>query len=275
MLHMSREGKFENPTATQKRIESKDSTRDPSLLPPNEEGVLFSLHDKTEHQKTNPSQIEKETLNKLHSDVEHCECYPLFEKYVSGEIPTLERMFSNVGPFLQDLSKEIDKESARVTQGGADEVLQETQTMRGLLEGREQQLHSSIQRYVRTVIRFKHLARLSADGTRDVKKQYVEADQNRRRAHDALLDTLSVYGTLVHKAMEDGYSRDFESFPFVFWGHETDARTIGAKKAVIFSPETLRNRDFVRDWAIAADFVEQLKILGDNEWLESIRDRSL
>lgn len=238
-----------------------------------EENVLAELHDKTAAHAGRAHQAVAEDLERVHADIEKCQCLPLFRKYVAGEIPTLDRMFANLGLFLADLSKEIESEKILIQQGEPKEYLEELQKVHGLLSGREQQVRGAIQRYVSAVIRFRNLARLSVGGVRDVNKQYVEADHARRRAHDNLIESLSVYAGQVSLAIEQGYPMTFGTFPFVQWTIGSDARDIASNKTVIFSGDVLRHRDFIRDWAIVADFVEQLKLLGDEDFLQSMRDR--
>jgi hypothetical protein len=51
-------------------------------------------------------------------------------------------------------------------------------------------------------------------------------------------------------------------------------RTLDDKKAIIFSAAVIQNRDFVRDWAIVADFEQQFRALDDVEWFATVKGRS-
>lgn len=252
---------------------SAESAPETDFVPTaSEENVLSELHAKTEgHHRGEKLAPDHALLDKLHSDVEKCECFPLFKKYTGGHIPTIERMFRNTQPFLDALANEAERvrgESA----GEEDPYFKEVHTLHGLLAGREQQIRGAIQRYVHSVVRFRHLQKINAGGTRDVSKQFEEADRARRRAHNSLLESLTVYAAQARFAKENGYD-ELAAFPFAEWEPSMNANEIDEQKAVIFGPDVMRNRDFVRDWAIVADFAEQLEILGDDEYLNSMRDR--
>lgn len=235
-----------------------------------EENVLHDLHEKAAAHGKGETAVDPQSLQKLHNDMESCECYPLFQKYVSGELPTLKTMFSNLDPLLDEMSKDV---AAGSSGGELDEHEKKIQQMQRLIAGREKQVRDSITRYVNSIVRYKHLAKLSAGGTRDMTKQFVDADQARRRAHNNLLDSLSVYAQQIKLTKREGYD-SFEKFPFEFWEIGENANEFGADKTPVFSEQVIKNRDFVRDWAIAADFAEQLETLGDNEYLQKIRGRS-
>ncbi|OGG52022.1 hypothetical protein A2704_00555 [Candidatus Kaiserbacteria bacterium RIFCSPHIGHO2_01_FULL_54_36b] len=238
-----------------------------------EENVLLAMHSRTDGRRGEKVPRDNALLGMLHDGVESCECYPLFKKYASGEIPSLERMFGNMQPLLDELKRSVDAEAARVAQGEPDDILKEEKSIYGLLAGREQQVRGAIQRYVTSVIRFKNLQRISAGGARDVSEQFVEADHARRRAHETLIEALRVYTAQVKLALENGYADSYKHFNFEFWRPGTDARDASTKNSLVFAPEVLGNRDFIRDWAIVADFVNQLQVLGDEEYINSMRDR--
>ncbi len=237
-----------------------------------EQNVLAILHEKTDGRQPGSPKPDEETLSVLHGDIEGCESYPLLQKYVSGELPTLKKMFDALKPFLSEFYKEIENERIRVSQGSSDAILKTIERIYGLLSGREQQVRAAIQRYVNSVVRFRHLEKLSAGGGRDLTEQFVKADHARRRAHDSLIESFKVHGAQVRALLNEGFGD--ESLPFVQWNSSDDARKFGVGKCVYFSEEVLRNRDFIRDWAIVADFAEQLELLGDDEYLKSMRDRS-
>lgn len=239
--------------------DENDSTFIPSA---NEEAVLAKLHETNEKHKSGAHSHEE--LEVFHKDIEHCECYPVFQQYLSGEIPTLDRMFGQTAAFLETYKKGLD----------AQEHDKDAHSAYSLLVGRESQIRSSVQRYVQSVIRFNRLRKLSLDGARDLSKQFQDADHSRRRAHNELITSLQLYAQLVTKAEEAGYHDSKTEFPYVFWDIAEDARNISPNKTVLFNAQVMQNRDFIKEWAIAADFAEQLESLGDGDWLNSIRDRS-
>lgn len=237
-------------------------------LPAAEQDILDLLHKKTEapHNKQAPD----ETMGKLHHDIERCGCYPIFKQYASGEIPTLDRMFQTIKPLVVEMDQEIQNERARVAKGENDFVLNHLEKCRGLLLGRESQIRGGIQRYVNSVIRFNRLRKSSAGGARDLTKQFEEADHARRRAHNDLIASLKTYVDVIENLWEESTGDElFKNFKFVSWKIGEDAREsdpVGDRNIVI-DKSALKNREFIRDWAIVADFHEQLKELGDEEWL--------
>ena len=232
-----------------------------------EEAVLAGLHGEAERHGDG-SKCNTETLTKLHGEVERCECFPLLGQYAAGQIPTLERMFVPLKPIIEKARIEI---SAEVARGIPENDIKDELKLLALLEGREQQVKESIRRYVSSVIRFHNLKRLSAGGTRDMHKQFEDADHARRRAHNSLIESLSVYLAGANNAADqDLLKRD----SFTTWHVGTDAREIPQGKVVIFDSDVLKNRDFIRDYAVVADMAEQLRILGDESWPETKRDRS-
>lgn len=231
-----------------------------------EEKVLAMLHDKT---STPGAHADKETLGLFHNEIERCECYPVLSKYTSGEIPTLGTMFRGLPALLTEFGAEIERDRKA---GASEEELRPLILMHGLISGREQQVRSSIHRYVNSVVRFQHLQKISAGGTRDVTKQFVEADHARRRAHDGLIDSLKVYAAQVAQLKTEGFDT-LKSYSFTHWNMGDDARRT-SESTLVFSPDVVRNREFIRDWALAADFSEQLTLLGDEAYLIEIGGRS-
>jgi hypothetical protein len=223
-----------------------DATEAPTAA---EEEVLEELHT-VAGQDRQPS---RETMAKLHQDIERCECYLLFAQYDKGTVPSLDRMFANTQPILSVVRQEI-----ALTQNPNDVLA--LQRSIDLISGREQAIRSAIGAYVRSVIRFQNLRRLSAGGARDVTRQFVDADHARRRAHNNLLDALTIYAQQVQTLAEEGFDTD-PSFSFVRWTPDMDASAVPADKTVVFDASVMKNRNFIRDWAIVADFAEQLKQL--------------
>ncbi len=227
-----------------------------------EETVLHALHAETDkHHREGGVPPKAETLGILHNNIAKTESFPLFREYVAGITPSPERM-------LRPLKSHIDVAKAALETDGSDE--QAMQTL-NLLSGREAQIRSSIGLYVRSVIRFKELQRISAGGVRDVTKQFSDADHARRRAHNNLIDSLRVYRDTLQKAVSEGL---LPGDCCAEWSMGADARAIGADKGIMFSNIVLQNREFIRDWAIVADFAEQFAALGDDAWLETMRGHS-
>lgn len=243
--------------------ENPSADTDSAFVPTaSEENVLADIHEKASLHRKEGKQSDPELVGRLHKDIEQCECSALFNQYASGEVPTLKAMFANLQSFLDAFAQEVEKE--KPADGESSETHQWMSSTHKLLSGREQTVRSAIQRYVNSVIRFKNLHKLAAGGSRDLNAQFVDADHARRRAHNALIEALSIYTEKIRSLAEEGFNQEtMSTFRFKTWDGRTDARTFGSDAVVFFSPEVLRNRDFLRDWAIVADFKEQLEILGD------------
>ena len=229
--------------------------------------VLYELHQQNQRCSRSGENCDVKTLDTLHKNIAHCECYPLFSDFVSGKIPSVERMMQSVMPALEKAKKELETE----VQKDGDKDSKNLLAMVTLLAGRQEQIKSSVRHYVQSVIRFRELERIALGGIRDVTKQFEQADHARRRAHDNLIKSVEIYSSTMHTvAFEDLIPNTLVAE----WSLGEDARSISPDKAIVFSAVVLRNRDFIRDWAIAFDFAEQLKALGDEHWLRTVRDRS-
>lgn len=224
---------------------SKESKEEAPHYEP-EENVLQALHHAVAL-KSSGEQAPETAI--LHERVDHCSCAPLLWKYVNGEIPSLERMFLTLSPLAEKIVSELGKESGDT---------QEEKKVASILAGREKAVRDCISAYVHSVMRFQQLQDASLLGSRDIKELFVAADKARRRAHDALIATLKMYTRTLQEAVSIGLIAQKE---FAEWSFGEDARTIAPEKAAIFSLSTLDNREFIREWAVVADFQVQLKIL--------------
>ena len=227
-----------------------------------EEAVLTKLHEAADKCKKDQEKPDEQTLEVFHKDIEKCECYPLLQKYTSGEVPSLKRMFSNVKNVVHDMEKEIAAEEASA-EGKPSEYLKSLTDTKNLLAGRELAIRSSVVRYVNSVIRFSRVQKSTLGGQLDDAKQFLAADHARRRAHESLIESLNVYATIVQKMIGEGYPDTSGNFKYERWKIGEDARLLDTRKSVIFDSSVMRNREFIKDWAIVADFVEQLESLGD------------
>lgn len=248
------------------KIARKEEAPEVAEPPTAEQDILEKLH--AENEREHDGRAPAETLGKLHQDIERCGCYPIFKQYASGEMPTLDRMFTNIKDLVAEMDRDIETERALVSEGEHPGLLQHLEKSRGLLLGRESQIRGTIQRYVNQVIRFNRLRKLQADGARDMVKQYEQTDHARRRAHNDLINSLTTYVQVIRDMRVEGAALNvYEHFNFSEWDTTNDARRVDKKTTVIFDPSVMQNREFIRDWAIVADFHEQLKELGDDEWL--------
>lgn len=238
-----------------------EKLKDFSAVRPNEdlsqridtEAVLTHLHRTTE----SAGAVRRDTVANLHNEILSTEQFGLFDQYIKGEIPTLERMFERLPAVIELALENLHKQEERY----GTEAVREEKALLKLLSGREKQIKYTIGQYIQSVIRFNTLREFSKGGARDVAAQFSEADKSRRRIHNQLLDSLSIYlQTIITVNKADLFSEGGTS-PFVVWERGMNARDIPEDKIVLFSSNVLSDRDFIRDWAIAADFAESLSLL--------------
>lgn len=85
----------------------------------------------------------------------------------------------------------------------------------------------------------------------------VTADSERRRVHEALLSSLSTMNNMLNKA------QDLVSVPAATTWRPGMVLPQGTAQEhpLVFAPEAIQDRHLIRDWAIVADGVEQLRIV--------------
>ena len=97
------------------------------------------------------------------------------------------------------------------------------------------------------------------EGRHAKQDRFLKADEARRREHDALLNSLQLFTITAKQAQEE---KLLAKGSVIEWTHGMDAKQLisNAGKILVFSQQTLANeRDYIKDWAIAADFDSQLK----------------
>lgn len=198
-----------------------------------------------------------EDIAHLHDSIHTCECGQVFDEYEEGSVPTLERMFGSLSERIEQADRALREEAERYSE---EEVEEEVRVL-SLLKGRERQVRTAVEMYVQSVIRFNTLKRLSYNGAREDKENFVRADQARRRLHNSLIESLRVYLKTAQEAERMGLFDDVrkEGSIFALWDIGTDARSIASDRTLLFSEKALERREFVRDWAVAVFFSERLK----------------
>lgn len=186
---------------------------------------------------------ERESIaHTLHDKLEHLNAAEMLHMYEAGTVPTLDSM---------DRSAEI---AISVLREDADDA--EAVTHAKLIEGQVTQIRRWSRRYVETVVKF-HTTRtaymrMSDEEQRDM---FVRADTERRRVHEALMASLTTFNNFLLKA------QDLATFPSpIEWkpGVSLSPGT-SQEQTVVFSADAIRDRNLMRDWAIVADAVEQLR----------------
>lgn len=205
-----------------------------------EDKVLDVLHQCTDG---NPRRnCDNKTKEALHREFETCEAYATYLAYAEGSLPTIENMTHGIEAMLAQAPQHAKEgpEAERVCK---------------MLSGRALQIRAASRSYVQSVITFNRQLsgagqfRLSDEERRD---QLIDTDKRRRRLHDALLDTLRVTYRTLMDAVDLGIAN---KSTFGIWEKGFDARQLPGTFS-IFAPQALDDRNFIRNWAIAADFAQ-------------------
>jgi len=219
-----------------------------------EEDLVAEVHSHRDRLKNGEEKIEEalEALPLIREGIAQLECYPIYREYVNGNVPTLDTFRNGTRLASETIASDLAQEK-----GLSSEDLSEELHVQKLLEGRAGSIEHAIDAYVRSVIKFHNLKRISRGGVRDMTKQFEQSDHERRRAHNHLLDTLQSTTQAVRDAVE------LKLIPLekvLEWNPGVES--IPQENAiVVFSPKILEDRNYIRDWAIAADFDERLREL--------------
>lgn len=178
----------------------------------------------------------------LHKGLERLEANDMLQKYEAGVVPTIE-----------SITKAAQEASAALLEDPDDA---EAAKLAKLLEGSVSSIRSWSRRYVASLLKF-HAAksqflRMSEMEQRDT---LVDADKDRRRIHDALLNSLSVFNQQLFDAQGiTTFASATEWVP----GKDFPSGTADSAP-MVFSKAAIADRNLIRDWAIAADLGEEIK----------------
>ncbi len=214
--------------------------------------MLAGFRESCEHESGHhPLGNERIDLYKsLHKYLDNLEDANFINKYEEGTLPTIASI---------NLSIEKAREALLTIPGDADAVRIEK-----LFQGQHGVIRNWCKRYVNTIITFhvKKNAWQLLNGT-DQRDAFVQADEERRRVHNALLDSLTRLNGLFLDAAE--YS-DFVAPPQ--WSKSTSLPPGSALHSpLVFSPSVIADRDFIKGWAIAANSVEEIKRILESDEL--------
>ena len=163
--------------------------------------------------------------------------------YDEGRVPTFQSLELATDIARAALEKAGDPEADRIAK---------------LLSERVRLVKQWSRRYVGSILRYRRseLARMRMNEN-EQRQEFFEADKDRRRIHDALLQTIGSMNELL-KAGEEyaAYGRPAEWVPGIPLPEGT-----AWEQAAIFSEKAIADRDLIRDWAIVADRVEEIKKL--------------
>jgi hypothetical protein len=116
-----------------------------------------------------------------------------------------------------------------------------------------------MQAYIRTIIQFHTIKRLSIGGVRDMTAQFARVDQERRNAHEGLLDSLRTMRQAVLAAAGTELIPKQNVIEWTMGMNAGELLSHNPHAVIVFSDRVLQDRNYIRDWAIAADFEERLK----------------
>ncbi|MDB5265468.1 MAG: hypothetical protein JWM39_181 [Parcubacteria group bacterium] len=186
----------------------------------------------------------------FHEDLDHLENAPMVGQYERGMIPTIDSLSEAARAASDPL--EADPEDAEAVRIGK------------LIRGQAASIRTWCRRYVSSIIKFhtvkRQLLRMNDEERRNA---FEHADGERRRVHESLLTSLRTFNSLLQEGKE--YA---EYKAAVVWqpGSVLEEGT-ATHEAVIFSSKALDDRDLIKDWAIAADCVEEMKkIIGSDDF---------
>ena len=215
-----------------------------------EDSIVAEMHSCLECLR-NGDAVPKST-EELHFEIEHTQSAPIFGQYETHAIPQLTTLEHSALFAADAIAREIEMHKK---EGVSEADLEEESKIEKILRGRSKAIGSGIRSYIRTILRFQQLARLRHGG-RDVLKQFEETDHQRRRAHNALIESLTAFTKAIEEAKEIDLLKDI---PVVEWQPGTQLPDGIENQIVVFSHRVLSDRNYIRDWAIVAELYERLK----------------
>jgi len=222
------------------------------------EEVLAHLNDALESCRHNPhSHTNRSEL--LHNEIETTEVGELFNNYEKHQIISLQDITESIRVVVKIL------ESIKTEVADEPEELQYVTSKYNLIRQRDVEINASVKRYVSSVAQFqtikKQQLRLLPEEYRD---KLVEIDTRRRKAHNALIETLSIYTRLINDLKNNDYLTDVNVLQWDFTHDSTDFK-VNDNNIAVFSEKILSNRDLIKDWSITAHLYQSLKIIEELE----------
>lgn len=214
----------------------------------NTEQVLALLH---EQKGAPPEDVDADEVATLHEDLCDKDDFFSLRRYEEGEFPTLASISATCERITEVLKEEV------ASAGSDHEYVEHIQNQMRFLQGRVQQLEYAVVSYARTVARF-YRVKLSREllDEDDFKERMTQVDQQRRRQHNVLLDTLRSINTLVSELASEGYLDDLH---IDYWGPDSNADPTSDLRLFESSQLLDSNRDMIRDWAITADIAKSFQ----------------
>ena len=237
---------------------------------PRTEDVVAHLHQHSEELKIGAVSPNEKFLSELRADIGRLDSYPVFKEYLEEQVPTLSVLAESSRRAVATMDTVFADWAAH---GIKAEDLKEEMKMKNLISGRLEAVRWDIATYIGKLIQFHNIKTKFLDpryeGDPDLKEQFEKVDAARRRAHESLLLSLGIMTATVLKAAEEDL---LEGHMIIEWVQGMSAHALMKNPAaiVVFSPSIFRtgdaiqarkNRSYIRDWAIAADFDEQFRAI--------------
>ncbi len=163
--------------------------------------------------------------------LEHSDLKNFYDKYNSGEITRARDIDETVNNIMETYQS-LDFDAPA-----------EIQSAVKLVQERGSEIRSAAKRYVKTVNKFARIKASYNKFRNDFVDQMQEIDAQRRRNHDALIESLRIYNAQVSYLVEEGL--------------------VDRNKVHLLDHEIMADRDSVRDWGIVLVLNENLRRIED------------
>ncbi|MEX0917847.1 MAG: DUF3232 domain-containing protein [Candidatus Paceibacterota bacterium] len=205
----------------------------------------------------------------IHNEIENSELAGLYHNYEEHKIVKLSDLTGSIAKIAAHLEQELTKVDPESEEG------QFITTQFNLLKTRDKEVRSSVQRYIRTLSKFYNLKKQRVRmEPEEFRYQMEEADRRRKAAHDALLDTLSIYSRILSQLQNEDY---LEGFTVVMWKQGIELTDSAESEQTLFSFASLvlQDRDLVKDWAVTAHVCDELQLSREAKKNASTEGREL
>lgn len=192
---------------------------------------------------------DEETMTHIRDEFAHCEAFDMYAQYEKGAVPTLESMRDHV----DRLQIQVDSDPK-----ATDEDKAAMKHARKLIAG---SLPSAVSRYVQSVIFYAQQAPRFPLMDVHERREFVEkCDGDRRRKHDALLQTLQDIDAALRLLSDELGAVDAREIAWWRAGMDGLARdALPAFDAAAIDTKDSVHRDMIKNWAIAADFAKFIR----------------
>jgi len=194
------------------------------------------------------------TFHALHEKLDRFENHEMKQLYDEGRLPTLESLEKAATLAQTSLSAKMEPEAERISK---------------LLSGAVPAIRRWCRSYVASLVRFRRsrtaFLRMDAEEHREALRR---ADEDRRRIHNSLLESLAAFNQLIIEADDwTEFPQPQQWSPGDQWPPDFSHERIAS-----FSKQALESRDLIRDWSIVADRIEQIhKLTGLTQAVDQVK----